>query len=338
MSPSRPLLALALCALAAACSGKQPDLVVYCALDQEFSEPLILRFEQETGLDVHVEFDVEANKTVGLVRRLREESKSPRCDVFWNNEAAHSASLARDGLAAAYDSPSARGIPAQFRDPQHRWTGFAARARILIVNTEQVQAGEIQSMWDVLDPKWAGKAAMARPLTGTTLTHMTALYVALGETKAEEYVTKAAQLGQSGALNLANGNGTVARLVAEGQAAFGWTDTDDYAVALEKGGKVAAVYPDAEGLGTLLIPNTILLVQGAPHAEAGKRFIDWVLRPEIERELAFARSAQIPVRDDVPRPATVAGPRQFKALSVDFERVGAELEQRGERFKKLFLQ
>ncbi len=47
-----------------------PDLVVYCALDQVFSEPLIQRFEKETGWTVRAEFDIEASKTVGLFKSI----------------------------------------------------------------------------------------------------------------------------------------------------------------------------------------------------------------------------------------------------------------------------
>lgn len=317
--------------------GKAPDLVVYCSLDQEFAEPLIRRYEQETGLTVRAEFDVEANKTVGLVRRIREESAHPRCDVFWNNEIGHSVSLAKDGLLAPYDSPSATAIPAQFRDPEKRWTGFAARARVLIVNTDKADPKDVRGMADLLDPKWAGKVAIARPLSGTTLTHMAALYSALGEEPAEAYVRKIAELGKSGAINVSNGNSNVARLVGDGELAFGWTDSDDFAVTLERGAHVAAVYPDKDGCGTLLIPNTIMLLRGAPHADAGKRFIDWVLRPETEKELAFSRSAQIPVRAEVARPKSVIGPDQFKAMQVDFQKVGAELEKRAEHLKELFV-
>lgn len=327
---------VALLLIAASC-GRAPDLIVYCSLDQEFAEPLLRRYEQETGLRVQAEFDVEANKTVGLVQRIREERSHPRCDVFWNNEAGHTVQLAEDGILASYDSPNAADIPATFRDPSHRWTGFAARARILIVNTDLVDQKQITTMWDLVDPKWKGKATMAKPITGTTLTHMAALYAVLGEAKAEEYVSKIAALGRTGAVNIANGNSTVARLVGDGKMAFGWTDSDDYAVALERGAHVAAVYPDANGCGTLLIPNTICLIQGAPHEAAAKKFIDWVLRPETEKELSFSRSAQIPVRASVPRPPSVIAPGQFKAMDVQYRAVGAELEKRAEHFKQLFV-
>jgi iron(III) transport system substrate-binding protein len=329
------MLAL-LAGFAASCSP-EPDLVVYCSLDQEFAEPMIRRYEQETGRHVRAEFDVEANKTVGLVRRIREESAHPRCDVFWSSEAGHSVQLGIDGFLQPYASPSAAEIPAEFRDPENRWTGFAARARVLIVNTDLCDPAQVTSMWDLVDPKWNGKVAMAKPVAGTTLTHMAALYSVLGEEQAEKYAQTISALGKRGAINIANGNSTVARLVGDGVMTFGWTDSDDCAVALERGAHVVAVYPDAHGCGTLLMPNTVQLVRGAPHPVAAKEFVDWVLRPETEKELAFSRSAQIPVRAGVARPKTVAATGAFRAMDVDYRAVGAELEKRSEHLKQLFV-
>ncbi len=318
--------------------AKSPDLTVYCSLDQTYGEPLIRRFEKESGLRVRAEFDIEATKNVGLANRIREEAARPRCDVFWSNEFAQVVSMGEDGLLAAYMSPSAAEIPAEFRDPDGRWTGFAARARIFIVNTKLADPAQIKSMWDLLDPRWKGKVAMARPLAGTTNTHMAALFEVLGEQEAQRYVDTAAQLARSGDLNLASGNAQVMRLVREGEVAFGWTDTDDFNVALEAGAPVVAVYPDAEGLGTLLIPNTVCILKSAPHEVAAKKFIDWVLRPEIEAELAASRSAQVPVRAGVARPGNVKGAADFKVMKVDLHRVGKSIQQRSAELQKLFLQ
>jgi len=327
----------ALLLLLSACS-KDPDLVVYCSLDQEFSEELIQRFGRETGLAVRAEFDIEANKNVGLAMRIREEAASrPRCDVFWSNECAQVVSMAEDGLLQPYDSPSARDIPAEFRDVQHRWTGFAARGRVFIVNTKLADPAKIHSMWDLFDPQWKGQVAMARPLAGTTNTHMTALYLTLGEEEARRYVDTAAKMAREGSLNLATGNAHVMRLVRDGQAAFGWTDTDDFNVAREAGFPVVAVYPDRDGVGTLLIPNSIAILKSAPHTDAARRFVDWILRPEIEAELARSKSAQVPVRASVPRPAHVIGADELTAMKVDWLEVGRTVQKRTAELQELFL-
>ncbi|MFT5284783.1 MAG: iron(III) transport system substrate-binding protein [Planctomycetota bacterium] len=334
----QPLIACLFAVLAVACSTEEPDVVIYCALDQVHAEPLIRRFENETGLTVRAEFDVEANKTVGLVNRLRAEGGRPRCDVFWNNEIAHTVALAQEGLLQSYDSPSAAKIPDQFRDPQRRWTGFAARGRIFIVNTDLVEdPSQIKSMWDILDPKWAGKVGMARPLTGTTLTHATALFSTLGEEQAIKYLSEVREANREGRLALTSGNATLMRQVRDGQLAFGWTDTDDFNVALDAGSPVIAIYPDQDDLGTMVIPNTVSIIKGAPHLEMAKKLVDFILSPAVEEHLAASRSAQIPVRDFVPRPANVIGFDKIKVMAVDFDTVGREMSERHQAFKEMFL-
>ena len=44
--------------------------------------------------------------------------------------------LMREGVVAPYVSPAAQDIPANWKDPAGHWTGFGARARVLILNTE----------------------------------------------------------------------------------------------------------------------------------------------------------------------------------------------------------
>jgi iron(III) transport system substrate-binding protein len=339
----RSSLGLALLFLAASCSSSDDyDVVLYCALDQVHSEPLIREFEARTGLRVKAEYDVEAHKTVGLVRRIREEARSPRCDVFWNNEIANTVALAWEGLLQPYDSPSAADIPEAFRDAERRWTGFAARARVFIVNTELLDPSEVRGMRDLLDPRWAGQVGMARPLTGTTLTHMTALFQVLGEEGATEYLEGVKAANERGELDLTSGNATLMRKVRDGKLAFGWTDTDDYRVAETDGYPVAVVYPDQEGeaaLGTMVVPNTIAIVAGAPHPEAAQRFVDWVLAPAVEAELAASRTMQIPVRSEVPRPEHVPrfGPGGLKAMEVDFHAVGQDLVRRQRWLQETFV-
>ncbi|MCE9594463.1 MAG: extracellular solute-binding protein [Planctomycetes bacterium] len=318
--------------LTAACAP-DPDLRVYCAHDQVFAEPLIQRYAKEHNLDVRVEFDIEGQKTVGLVTRILEEGNRPRCDVFWNNEAAHSARLAERGLLASYDSPSAKDIPTEFRDPQHRWTGFGARARVLIVNTNLADPAQIHGVRDLLDPRFKGKTCMAKPLTGTTLSHAAAWIDALGEAQTIAFLRELEAAG----VNFVQSNGQVMRLVSSGEMAYGLTDTDDFNVARMKGAPVAVVYPDQDGEGTLVIPNSVMILANAPHPDAARAFVDWVLSKDVEAELARCDAAQIPVRADVPRPAHVRSAAEFKTMRVDWSKIGADLERRFELFKGMFV-
>ena len=103
---------------------------------------------------------------------------------------------------------------------------------------------------------------------------------------------------------------------------------------------MAVVYPDQgpDGMGTLLIPNTLAILADAPHATAARRFVDWVLRREIEQRLAFSRSAQIPVRAGVDHPDYVQLPGvDFRAMDVDYGAIGRAIEARGEELRELFV-
>ncbi len=287
-------LPLSLIGLLQAC-GDRADVVLYVATDQVTSSKIVALFEKRTGLHVRARYDTEANKTVGLVQALIQERQHARADVFWNNEIVHTARLAKLGLLEPYDSPSARDIPPQFRGPRHLYTGFAARARVLIVNTKRLpdKAAYPTSMWDLIAPRFRGQGTMAKPLTGTTLTHVAALFTTLGKTEATRFLDG---LHDNGVAMLQS-NGATMRAVAAGDYAFGFTDTDDFHVAsVEKGFSVAAVYPDQDGVGTFLIPNTVALVRNGPHPKNGRKLIDFLLSPEVEAALAASRSAQISVR------------------------------------------
>ncbi len=338
----RTTLGLLLLSIFAVACARESDLVVYVALDQVFSEELIAEFERESGLSVDARFDIEQSKTVGLVQAIVEENRagSTRCDVFWNNEFAHTVRLADEGLLATYRPPSADDVPDAFRDPDGRWTGFAARARVLIVNTELADPNTLHGLDDLFDPRWKGKVGIARPLTGTTMTHAVALYAELGEERARAFWERVQSAGQAGDIAIVTSNGEVMRKVSSGVLAWGWTDTDDFNVARENGYPVAVVYPDQapDGMGTFLIPNTLCILADAPHPDAARRFVDWVLRRETEQRLAASRSAQIPVRAGIPHPEHVRMPgADFRAMRADYGAIGRRIEERGEELRRLFV-
>ena len=314
-----PLLFLA--AILPGC-GRQPAgddrVTVYSALDREFSEPLLRDFERRTGIRVLPKFDVESTKTVGLANLIIEEAASPRCDLFWNNEVLNTLRLKEKGLLARYRPGAAAAIPPAFKSKDGTWYGFAARARVLLVNTRLVAGADRPSrLEDLTDPRWKGRIGLAKPLFGTTATHAACLFAVWGEAKARGFF---AALKANGVQILA-GNKDVARAVGAGQIAVGLTDTDDAVGELAAGSPVAIVYPDrrADQLGTLFLPNTLAVIKGAPHPRAAEALADDLLGPEVEAALARGPSAQIPLNPRVLAAPRVETPRTVHAMDVDFE-------------------
>ena len=274
------------------CSSKD-EVIVYTALDREYSEPLFREFTEKTGVSVRAKYDSEAYKSVGLANLIIAESKRPRCDLFWNNEILNTLRLESHDLLEAFPTKEAANYPEQFYDAEHHWHGFAARARVLLVNRNLVAEEDFpNSIHDLAAPEWQGKVGIAKPLFGTTATHAACLFEFLGNETAEEFFAAVFRNAR-----VFPGNKQVAQAVSSGKIHFGITDTDDAIVELESGHPVAIVYPDqAEGeCGTLVIPNTLGLIRGGRNAPHAKKLIEFLLSSEVEERLAKGRSAQIPL-------------------------------------------
>jgi iron(III) transport system substrate-binding protein len=329
-------------AFSAGCAPQSArEVIVYTSLDEEFSKPIFAEFTRKTGIEVRGQFDVESTKSVGLTQRIMKERARPPCDLFWNNEAVNTLRLEREGLLAEYDSPMGRQFPPQYRSATGTWYGFAARARVLIVNTKLVgEDARPRSIHDLVDPKWKDRAAIAKPLAGTTATHAACLFAAWGDERAEEFFKEVKKN-----CRVLGGNKQVARAVADGELAFGLTDTDDAIMEIEAGMPVAIVFPDQQpasggdealsgkprgegrsdpALGTLMIPNTLAIIRGGERRKEAELLLDYLLSPAVERRLAGGPSAQFPLNPAVKERSRVAPTEPLKEMKVDFEAAAAK--------------
>ncbi len=298
-------------------------VIVYTSVDQVFSEPILRRFESETGIRIRAVFDTEETKSTGVLNRLIAEAKSPQATVFWSGDPVRPFLLFERGIVEPYASPSARTIPQGFKSAEGTWTGFAARARVLLVNRQKLADRPMpRSVRDLADPQWKGQAAIASPLFGTTTMHVAAWFSVWGDDETKRFMT--ALRGND--VRIVSSNGEVKRLVVAGEVVFGLTDTDDANEALKEGAAVEVVYPDQEGMGTLIMPTAVVLIRGGPSPEIGRKLIDALLSPEVERLMAES-AAHMPLHPDVPTPAQVRRVGDIRAMTVDYARIASEMER-----------
>jgi iron(III) transport system substrate-binding protein len=317
-----PLLALPL-ALVCGCADSSREVVVYCALDSVFSDPVLKQFEKQSGIRVRAKYDTEAAKTTGLAQALVNEKQQPRCDVFWNNEIIHTLRLAEEGVLDSYLSPSAADWPEQWIDPSHRWTAIAARARVLVYNPEKLSEDALPEHVDALTAEaWKSRVVIAKPLFGTTATHMAVLREHWGQKRFHTFLEHL----KANKVQLADGNASVVRLVAAGEYDVGLTDTDDVFMALKDKQPIAwrLIGQDAEHAGSLLIPNTVAMIKQAPHPEEARELIDYLLSAEVEKKLAASDSHQLPLRPGLPPPENVPA---FYAFKTDFAAAAKRLDE-----------
>ena len=302
--------------------AKQQTVVVYVSHDQVFSEPILKDFERETGIKVRVVYDTEETKSAGAMNRLIAEKNNSQADVYWANEPIRAEVLRQKGISAPYISPNAAGIPDTFRDPNGHWTGFAARARVLIVHKDT--NSRPSSIVAYTDPRWRGKTVIANPLFGTTTTQIAALFVLWGDERANTFMRNL----RNNAIKVSSSNGDSADLVARGEFAFSLVDSDDVVNRMKQNQPVEMVYPDQgnDEVGCLIVPNAVVLVAGSPHPEAGKMLIDYLLSKETEKKLAFSDAAQIPLHASVATAPYVKSIESIRVMKVNYTQVAAKLQ------------
>lgn len=316
------------------CSRRESRVVLYCAQDREFAEALLADFTRETGIRVDAKFDTEANKSVSLSAELQQEAGRPRCDVHWNNEPLGSVRLARAGVYDRLPEELVAPFPAETRDADRAWQGFAARARVLITNTELVKDAEHPpGLLDLTADRWKGRVAIAKPFFGTTATHAACLSAVMGLEGSREFF---AGLKRNG-VGVVAGNKQVAREAACGRFAVGLTDTDDAVIELRDGKPVSLVFP-ADDPGTLFLPNTVALVKGGPNPAAARKLVEFLLRAETEKRLAEGGGYQIPLNPAVSAelPPQVLRPHQTRAMAIDFGQAADQWEPTQAFLRELF--
>jgi iron(III) transport system substrate-binding protein len=302
---------------------EQKTVTVYVSTDRVFSEPVLRVFEQRSGIRVNAVYDTEETKSTGLANRLLAERERAQADVFWSNEPVRTLILESRGVLSPYQSPSARDIPEAFRDPEGYWSAFSARVRVIAYNTMLVPDNAAPaSVLDLADPKWKGQVAIADPRFGSTSFHVAALYVTLGDGKADDFFRRL----KSNGVKIVAGNSVVRDMVVKGEVKIGLTDTDDVNVALESGAPIAMVMPDKDGMGVPMMPNMASMVAGAPHPEEAKRMIDYLLSHDVEAMLAKSEAVQIPLRASVPGPANLPRIDAFKPMTLDYGKAAARVE------------
>ena len=338
--PSRPdvcrvsaAAVVAVCLLSGAGCDRQADVpVVYCSADEEFARQVFAEFTRQTGLKAEVLFDTEAGKTTGLVRRIEAERAAPRADVFWSSEVFNTVRLAEQGALEAYRPKTAEDIDKRFRCPNDRWTGFGLRGRVVAFNTGKLTRTTAPKQWFELgDPKWSGRLAMANPQFGTTRGHVATMFAMWGQAKATDFLKRLAKHG----VRIADGNASAVRMVARGEVDLCMTDTDDVWVAQRRGLPVDMVYPSmGEGSGTLWIPNTVAILSGCRHPTAARRVADFLASAEVERLLAKSHSRNVPVRQAL---AGTLGTTQPAMTSVDYAASAKAMPAAIECAKKILL-
>jgi len=317
------IIAFLIALITSSCNNNSNVVVVYTTVDQIFSEPVLKEFESGTGITVKTVYDTEETKSTGVLNRLIAEKGNPQCDVFWSGDPVRTIILKNRGITTPYQSQVANDIDMVFKDPDYHWTGFSARARVLIYNKNLLTSADVpQSIFDLTKEQYRGKVAIANPLFGTTTFHIAAIFTTVGDEKAKHFLEDL----KSNDVVIATSNGDVKKRVVQGEVSCGLTDTDDAWEAIKEGANVGIVFLDQQGIGSLIMPNTVNLINNSPHPENAKKLMDYLLSKETEAKLAKS-CAQMPLHKGLETPENISSLDNIIPMKIDYDKTAKKLEE-----------
>jgi iron(III) transport system substrate-binding protein len=246
------------------------------------------------GIEVTV---IRTTGQVAYQRLLLElKSNSPHCDVLSSTDISHYAALKARGALAHYVPENAAGLAPAFDGLGEAGLYYPTTStlHVLTYNTQTVKPEDAPRTWlDLLDPRWKNQVATGHPAfsgyTGIWVLAMRKLY---GWEYFDRLAKNQPRIGRSGLDPLTMLN------ARECQVACG--PLSGVLLSADKGNPITIRYPDD---GSVLCIGPAGVLADAPHPNAGRLFLEWLLSVEFARECVAARID--PVRSEVqPKPGT----------------------------------
>lgn len=269
------------------------SLIVYSGRSEELVGPLVMRFEQETGIDVEIRYGSSSEMAATL---LTEGAASP-ADVFFAQDPASLGSVA--GLLSVLPDALLSIVPERFRDPGSLWVGTTARSRVLAYNPSLVSEDELPSTFhDLTHSRWEGQVGIA-PTNASFIAFVSAMILLEGD---ESTLSWLSGMAANRPIEF-DGNSAIAAAVDAGDISVGLIN-HYYLLELsaEQGGTTARNHffetPDA---GSLVMPSGASILSTSSNRAAAEAFIAFLLSPDSQA--FFAESVfEYPVVQGAPAP------------------------------------
>lgn len=219
-----------------------------------------------------------------LFRRLMQDlgQGAANADVFSSVDIAHFVDLKGKGALAHYRPDNAGEVLPQFQnlDPDGYYYATVASVIALGYNTKNVQANAAPKSWtDLLDPKWTDKIALGHPaysgFAGSWAAQMYKLY-------GKSYFEKLVKLHPLVSRSLLDAT----TLLTSGERWITASPISPLVEGADKGNPLAIVYPSD---GSILVSTPSGVMKNAPHPNAARLFMTFLLAPEFSRILVKAR-------------------------------------------------
>ena len=251
---------------------------LYTARHYQTDEKLYADFTKATGIKVN-RIDAKEDE---IIERIRQEGANSPADLMitvdmgriWKAE---QAGILQPVKSAALD----KAIPAYLRDPEGKWYGFSARARVLVISKARVKPGELKDYEDLAKPEWKGRICARSGSHIYNLSLLSSMIATIGEAKAEAWA-------KGVKANLARppqgGDTDQIKAVAAGQCDVAISNSYYYVRLVNSAkdadkaivAKTQVVFPNQGNRGTHVNVSGGGVAKNAPNRDAAVKFLEYL--------------------------------------------------------------
>ncbi|NIR60902.1 MAG: extracellular solute-binding protein [Gammaproteobacteria bacterium] len=294
------------------------ELVVYSGRSDKFVRPVAEAFEHESGIDVVL----HSAKSTELLNKLRLEGARTPADLYISNDAGNLQIGSELGLFRPVPAEVAERIPANFRARDDTWIGLSGRARVLVVNTRAEGVGFIASVFDLADPRLAGRLGLTHSANASFIAGITVYMEEAGTERVREWLEglKANVDGR-----VYSHHSSIVGDVAAGRKAVGLVNHYYIYRHLDErpDAPIDILLPDQgeDGMGVAWNTAGIAISRHTDHPEAAEAFVEFLTSEEGQYIFAEV-NREYPTRADVPAAPQVPPRESYEVADVPMAELG----------------
>ena len=312
--------------------GGDADLVIYSGRSESLVDPILKRFEEESGLDVRIQYA----DTSELTPTILEEGENSPADVFFSQDAGALAALTNEGLLGEIPEDVLANVEDRFKDPGGTWVGVTGRARVIGYSTERVTEADLpKSVFEVTEPKWKGRVGFP-PTNASFVAFVSALIESVGRDRTKAFLEGL----EANEAKRYDNNVLALQAVSAGEVDIALVN-HYYLYANFKddpNAKLANHYPGQGdgGEGTFVNVAGVGILKSAKHKDAAEKLVTFLLENEAQ-EYFRDETSEYPLRTGIGPIAELPPLDSLKTIDVPLSDLGRDLQASTELLKEVGL-
>ncbi|MGB6607415.1 MAG: ABC transporter substrate-binding protein [Atribacterota bacterium] len=302
-------------------------VTLYTSVPQSIIDNIKKDFEQKNP---DIDLEIYRSGTSNVLAKLYAEKESNNIvvDVIWVADFSIYENLKAENILYPYLSPEAVNVPQVYYEPEGYYYGARLINMVLGYNTKFIKGDDIPDSWkDVLDPRFKGKVGNSTPERSGAF-FVTAGAFANNPELGWDYFVELAKQNP-----VLDSNTGAANKIASGELLMGFVLDYSIRTMKDKGSPIDFVWPIE---GAVSVPSPIGIIASTKNLENAKRFVDYSISQDGQKE--FARNGFIPIRKDVAPPAGTPDLDDIKLMEIDWEWMRENYSEIIQKFNSILIE